>query len=382
MGRGGEGKVRDEVSSPYVFFSHDGYGVGHLRRNTLIARSILAADPTARITLVTGIPFRPSWLNGMASNVVAVPPLLKDATGVYRGLGMSFERAVTTRGEVFAELVRRQQPRAVIVDRHPYGTAGELRAGIELARQQGAAVVLGLRDILDSADVVATEMQGLGWAGVPELYDEVLVYGSRAFCDHEYEYGLPVSPTYCGWVAEQATPATVDPRLLVVAAGGGGDGSSVFRLGVGAVRLRPRWRAVLAAGPYADRSVLAVPRSSRRRIRVVTDVPGCASLLANAGAAVQMAGYNSTFEALAAGIRPILVPRTKPRREQWLRARRLAALGLADVVDAGAGPSSVARLLDGDRRLRSDAVAHAGIELNGATRAAARLMSMTYERVG
>ena len=94
-----------------------------------------------------------------------------------------------------------------------------------------------------------------------------------------------------------------------------------------------------------------------------------------------MAGYNSTFEALAAGQRPILMPRRNPRREQAIRAERLEGLGLADVVDPGADPS----------RRRASAAAHtaasppapceaAGIDLDGARTAARRLHALSKAR--
>jgi len=38
----------------YVFYSHDGYGLGHVRRNSLIARAVLEADTEAEVSLVTG----------------------------------------------------------------------------------------------------------------------------------------------------------------------------------------------------------------------------------------------------------------------------------------------------------------------------------------
>lgn len=32
----------------FVLFSHDGYGLGHVRRNTLIARALLQLEPRAQ----------------------------------------------------------------------------------------------------------------------------------------------------------------------------------------------------------------------------------------------------------------------------------------------------------------------------------------------
>jgi predicted glycosyltransferase len=45
-----------------------------------------------------------------------------------------------------------------------------------------------------------------------------------------------------------------------------------------------------------------------------------------------MAGYNTVCEMLSLGLRTLLIPRIKPRREQQLRAQRLAERGLARVL--------------------------------------------------
>src|SRR6478609_1606545 len=189
---------------------------------------------------------------------------------------MSIHHAIAERARVFSDTVHRVQPDVVVVDRHPFGTAGELRAGLQIARRSGALVVLGLRDIIDEQAVVRQELASAGWQGVPGIFDEILVYGDPALCDQQAEYGLPMRPEYCGWVVESLPAAGTEENLVVVSAG--------------------------------------------------------------AGANVQMAGYNSTVESLAAGLRPVLVPRRTPCREQAIRAARLACLGLADMVDESASP--------------------------------------------
>ncbi len=368
---------RHDQSRRYVFFSHDGFGVGHLRRNALIAHEILAQDPGAEVILVTGVRRLPAWTIDPRICVVPVPPLVKGPDGVYGNDSFSFEETVAQRREVFAAVLARVQPHVVVVDRHPFGIGGELRAALVAAHERGATLVLGLRDVLDDPATVRIEMAGRGWDDVPEIFDEVLVYGAADFCDHQLEYGLPFDrPTYCGWVVETAPVARRIPRSLTVAAGGGGDGGGVFRLGVEVLAARPGWRGVLAAGPYADGEDLAAvvaTSPAAGRIRVLDDAAGCSPLFAGSSAVIQMAGYNSTFEALTAGLRPILVPRWQPRREQLIRAELLAARGLADVVGEGDRPETVARLLDGDRRQSLASVRRAGIELDGAVAAASRL---------
>ncbi|MET0458314.1 MAG: hypothetical protein ABW195_03645 [Ilumatobacteraceae bacterium] len=367
----------------YVFSSHDGFGVGHVRRNVLIARAVLERDPGADIVIVTGLTVRPSWLGDDRLRVERIPGLVKDADGAYRSQAGSFTEAVERRAARFHEIVTAHVPDVVVVDRHPYGIGGELRPGLDLAADRGAATVLGLRDILDEASVVAAELAGDGWAGVADRYDGVVVYGDRVLCDHETEYGLPVTPRYCGWVVE---PRTVDQRqqgLLVVTAGGSGDGEAVFELGMDVCASMPEIRAVLVAGPYATSSLVGDDLTARGladRVHLVRDTPGCGPLFARADRVVQMAGYNSTFECLAAGIRPVLVPRRTPRREQAIRATRLAALGLADVVDEPASATDVAWLLRRPRSLAPGQLEAAGIRLDGAARTARYLTALAGRR--
>jgi predicted glycosyltransferase len=372
-----------ETMARYVFSSHDGFGVGHVRRNVQVAHAVLAVDPGADIVVVTGLTVRPSWLGDDRIRVERVPGLVKDADGAYRNDELPFATAVERRAVRFAEVIAQHRPNVVVVDRHPFGIAGELRPGLAVARAAGAATVLGLRDILDEPAVVAAELAGAGWRGVTDTYDSVIVYGERVLCDHVAEYGLPLVPEYCGWVVEAGASDPREHGLLVVTAGGAGDGDGVFALGLDVCASMPEVRAVLVAGPYAtstlDDAALA-RRGLAGRIRLVRDTPGCGPLYARADRVVQMAGYNSTFECLAAGIRPVLVPRRTPRREQVIRATRLAALGLADVVDEPASAAEVAWLLRRPRALGPTDLVDAGIRLDGAGRAADRLVALAERR--
>jgi predicted glycosyltransferase len=367
------------VVARYLFYSHDGYGLGHVRRNTLITRAVLEIDPGAQVSLVTGLDVRPRWaLPTGQVRVHRVPALLKATDGSFRQERLSFGDAVRERERVFEALVDEERPDVVVVDRHPYGTAGELRRGLDLARRRGSALVLALRDVLDEPSVVREEMRGGGWADVEDVYDDVLVYGGRHFVDHEAEYGLMLPPHYCGWVVQPPGPSRSGSNLFVVAAGGGGDGAAVFELGARLLNHRRDLVGLFAPGPYADAEAL-------RRLSelvsggacVVNPWDACGRWFSRAGAILCAAGYNSTLEALAAGRRPILMPRRNPRREQPIRAEWLAGLGLADVVEPGADPVGVASLLRGPRVLDEGALEAAGIDLDGARNAALRLHALS-----
>ena len=350
-----------------LFSSHDGYGLGHVRRNSRLASALRGRLPDAELTVVTGVASQHAWLGADGVTVERVPPLVKDSRGRYRNVTLTLDEALAERARRFEEVVERTRPDLVVVDRHPFGLHDELRSGLELARRNDAAVVLGLRDILDAPKTVRREVAGSGWRDVPDLVDEILVYGDRVICDHERDYRLPLPPTYCGIVVDhprRTADATTDPATLVVSAGGGADGQAVARL---AKKLSARTgfaHTVLVRGPAAR---TGGPDADTGRLRIQTTPDDCGRIFAAAAASVQMAGYNSTYEAIAAGIRPVLVPRRAPRREQAIRATRLAAMGLADVVDEGASLSEVIWLLERPRRLPEGAAQEAGLSLDGAS---------------
>jgi len=66
--------------------------------------------------------------------------------------------------------------------------------------------------------------------------------------------------------------------------------------------------------------------------RVVSFVSEPTRLLRSADHVVAMGGYNTVCEVLSFSKPALIVPRVKPRREQLIRAERLQALGLLEVL--------------------------------------------------
>src|SRR4029079_9502667 len=157
----------------------------------------------------------------------------------------------------------------------------------------------------------------------------------------------------------------------------------VFELGGQLLALHPEMSGLFAPGPYAGSDALRrLDELVPGRARVVSSSNSCNAWFSRAAAILCMAGYNSTLEALAAGRRPILVPRRYPRSEQEIRAMRLQSLVLADVVHAGADPAEVATLLrQGPRHLADGELEAAGIDLGGADAAAHLLHDLGTTRV-
>ena len=85
-----------------------------------------------------------------------------------------------------------------------------------------------------------------------------------------------------------------------------------------------------------------MPTGVRRRLihtvasdpcrRVVSFAHEPTRLVRRADRVVAMGGYNTVYEVLSFDKPALIVPRVKPRREQLIRAERLQALGLVDVL--------------------------------------------------
>lgn len=351
--------------------SHDGDGLGHARRNARLAAALVRRCPQAQVVLLTGLASRHDWLEDPRVRVVRAPSITKRADGSRTSRdGRPLRDVVADRAALFTSLVETLRPDLVVVDRHPVGVDGEWRDGLDVVRRSGGAVMLGLRDVLDVPERIREEVAGPGWAEAARLLDAVAVYGHRRLCDHAAEYALPLTTQYCGIVVDRPSARMPRSRGLMAMAGGGRDGHDVTRLALAVGRSRP---VTVVAGPQSA----TLPQQPG--VRVLRQDP-----LAAPGPAgtLQMAGYNSTWETIAAGVRPLLLPRRAPRREQAIRAGRLAALGLADVIDEAAGVEEIEWLLARDRSLAPQALERAGIGLDGASRATALMLELVGTRRG
>jgi predicted glycosyltransferase len=128
-----------------------------------------------------------------------------------------------------------------------------------------------------------------------------------------------------------------DRPLVVVTAGGGGDGFEIFKTYLEALPHSDTLRgahSVLVTGPLMARGKreLLHHAAGDPNLTLIEFTPDLVSYLAAADLAISMAGYNTVCEILAQGTRSLLVPRTRPRTEQLLRAERLAARGLARML--------------------------------------------------
>jgi predicted glycosyltransferase len=330
-----------------MYYSHDSYGLGHLRRTLALAQVIGAGSQL----IVTGSPLAHRFSYPPRTDYIKLPCVLKRGAGRYepRYLRVPFSTVRLLRQDVLLSAARHMQPDALIVDNVPPGLKGELVPTLRHLSARGCRLVLGLRDIVDEGDWVRSAWAKDGsYELLEDVYDRVLVYGRRDVYDVAAAYGFSPSVAaktrYVGYLRRAAPRETPDDlrrrlglegdHLLLVMAGGGGDGYELLRVVVEALRLRAdrrRFDCILLGGPL-------MPDEDRRRVVELVDRTECvryldfvadvASYVAAADAVVSMGGYNSVCELLSAGKTALLVPRIAPRREQLIRAEALGRRGL------------------------------------------------------
>lgn len=379
------GTVRSGPS--VVMYSHDTIGLGHMRRNSAIARALVTRMPDVSVLMLVGCPAGMVFESLPGIDYVKLPSLAKLGRGAFAAgsLRMETEAIKRLRRGVIEGVLGNLRPDVLLVDHEPGGVMGELEPVLRRIRATGGTrTVLGLRDILDAPDRVARAWTADGTDRiVKEQYDQVLVYGDAAFFDSIAAYDLPAHSRTCGVVTGQkAVPGPVRgsrrPRHVLVSGGGGRDAYPLIDAAISALALVPKPKRpamTIVTGPLMDAELQAetATRAEPLGIEVMTHVPDLTALMAQTDLLVTMTGYNSINEALAMGCPIVTVPRLGPSAEQRMRAERLESLGLARVLNRETlTPAALARVLIAPlRRART-----APPDLNGAEQAARILQTL------
>jgi predicted glycosyltransferase len=339
-----------------MFYCHDTFGLGHLRRTLILANHLQTAAPGLSQLIVTGSPVANRFGFPPRTDYVKLPSVTKNAAGAYepRSLtGCDLLSVRDMRRDILLAAARNFQPDFFIVDHAPGGLHGEAIATLRHLKEAcpETRLVVGLRDIMDDAVTVRTS-----WAreGVYELFDDlydlILVYGNRSFYDVANEYGLSrraaEKTRFVGYLGrEPGTRSSADirasldmqtDRLVVVTAGGGGDGRAIFEAMLRDLQISDQrdFDCLIVGGPLipdADRTELRT-RLGSRNVHFLDFTDDLPSYLGAADAVISMGGYNTVCEILSLNRPALIVPRVKPRQEQLIRATVLSGRGLVDMI--------------------------------------------------
>ncbi|NIZ15249.1 glycosyltransferase family protein [Phaeobacter sp. HF9A] len=343
------GSCPDERGPRILFYSHDTFGLGHLRRSRALAAALTAADPRASAMILTGSPVAGRFAFPNRVDHMRLPGVIKRADGSYasRTMGMSIEETTEMRAALIRSTAEQFDPDILVVDKEPTGFRGELLPTLDMLQERGKArLVLGLRDVLDEPELLRAEWERKGARDAAEkYYHEIWVYGLREI--HDPTAGLDLSPAaqtrmyWTGYLRRDLGVVGTPPEqpYVLITPGGGGDGAMMVDLAISAYERDPDLapRAVLVYGPFLSGDTRAAfedrVAALGGRVTAMGFESQIETLFAGAQGVICMGGYNTFCEVLSFDKPAVIVPRTTPRLEQWIRASRAEQLGLVTMLD-------------------------------------------------
>ena len=351
-----------------LIYSHDTFGLGHLRRCRAIAHSLVDADSSLSVLILSGSPIIGSFDFRSRVDFVRIPGVIKLRNGEYVSLNLhiDIEETLAMRSSIIRHTADIFDPDMLIVDKEPLGLRGEVRATLDLLRARGTPLILGLRDVMDDPSALETEWERKN--AIPALsqyYNEIWAYGLPQICDPLAGLDLPASVRrrmiYTGYLRRHvpagATAASQladlpDGEFLLVTGGGGGDGDGLVDWVLAAYENDPGGLppALLVFGPFMQpdhQAAFNARAAGLPKLRTITFDARLENLISRAAGIVAMGGYNTFCEILSFDKPALIVPRTAPRLEQFIRARRAAELGLVAMLPDtdGRNPRTMAAAL-------------------------------------
>lgn len=331
-----------------MIYSHDTFGLGHLRRSRAIANALVASEPDTSVIIVSGSPVIGNFEFGSGVDYVRVPGVTKLPDGDYTSLNLNvdIDTATGLREAIIRQTADTFDPDMLIVDKEPTGFRGEIVPALDLLSARGCRLVLGVRDVMDDPGLLAPEWERKGALEILErYYDEIWVYGLKSIYEPLAE--LPVSDSvmqrtsYTGYLRRdvpQESALTRHPKLtkgpfILVTTGGGGDGDELIDWVISAYEADRTldMPALVVFGPFINRERRRsyMERIARHpRLDAISFDTKLELLMQKATGIVAMGGYNTFCEILSLDKPALIVPRTRPRLEQSIRAEHAARLGL------------------------------------------------------
>jgi predicted glycosyltransferase len=167
-------------------YSHDTYGLDHIRRTMAIANRL--RDANTNVLILTGSPIAGRFQFPEHVDFVRIPGMIKKPNDDYQSLSIRIEqkKALAIRTNIILATARTFQPHLFIVDKEPLGLKREVLPTLEWLKESSPSTVtiLGLRDISDDSEVIGNDWRGRNlYSYLDRLYDEIWIYGNRNICD-------------------------------------------------------------------------------------------------------------------------------------------------------------------------------------------------------
>ncbi|MFC1489328.1 glycosyltransferase family protein [Thermodesulfobacteriota bacterium] len=339
-----------------LMYSHDSYGLGHIRRTMAIASHL--RGPNVNILILTGSPIAGRFKFPEQVDFVRIPGMIKTTNEEYRPLSIKINprHALDIRKNIITATAKTFQPDLFIVDKEPAGLKKEVLPTLHWLQRNlpKCRAILGLRDIMDSKEAVQRDWQKKGiYEILDKLYSEIWIYGIQDFYDPIEEYVIPESVNhkicFTGYILRKV-PSKKEVRqtrkeqrvkegekLVVVTTGGGGDGFFLMDTFLSMLEAETKplpFKSVLITGPFMPRKERAevFARARRLGVKAYRFYRWMEKILAAADVVISMGGYNTMCETLSQGTVSLIIPREIPRKEQLIRARIFCEQNLSDFI--------------------------------------------------
>jgi len=117
-----------------LIYSHDSFGLGHLRRCRAIAHSLVEADSSVSVLILSGSPIIGSFDFRSRVDFVRIPGVIKLRNGEYVSLSLhiDIEETLAMRSSIIHHTAAIFDPDLLIVDKEPLGLRGEVRPTLDL----------------------------------------------------------------------------------------------------------------------------------------------------------------------------------------------------------------------------------------------------------
>ena len=128
------------LSNPKIMlYSHDSWGLGHLRRTLALASSFAGELPNASILLASGSPCATQFPLDDGIDLIKLPCVTKNSEGRYaaRQLRHGYQSVIDMRKALLQSAYLSFMPDIVIVDHQVVGLAEEMLPVLKLAKQNG-----------------------------------------------------------------------------------------------------------------------------------------------------------------------------------------------------------------------------------------------------
>ncbi len=339
-----------------LMYSHDTYGLGHIRRSMAIASHLLG--PRVNILILTGSPIAGRFSFPEQIDFVRIPGMIKRTNEEYRPLSIKINarHALDIRKNIITATVKTFQPQLFIVDKEPLGLKREVLPALQWLKRSrpGTRTILGLRDIMDGAETTRREWQEKGvYQILEELYSEIWIYGNREMYDPVREYAISEAVSrkvhFTGYIPRKVPSAegvqgirkehglSEEEKLVVVTTGGGGDGFAVMDAYLRMLETSsglPPFKSILITGPFMPKSERKsiYKRCRKLGVRMYHFYRQMEKIFAAADVVVSMGGYNTLSEILNQGTVSLVIPRETPRKEQLIRAQTFKRRRLTDFI--------------------------------------------------